>query len=80
MNLMVRQERELNENKRLLEKQKKIDAIVQTLRTQGAEQMEIDDLQAMLTIQESNQLKHINEICSKYKLNVCFQNQLVASY
>jgi hypothetical protein len=66
INLMTRQEQELSENKRLLEKQKKIDAIVQTLKTQGAEQMEIDDLQSMLTSQESNKLKHINEICNRY--------------
>lgn len=65
-NLMIRHEQELLENKRLIEKQQKLDSIIETLRLQGADETEIEEIKMMITPAELQQIKHINDISNKY--------------
>lgn len=64
-NLMVRHDMEISENKRLIEKQTKIDTIVESLKAQNAEEAEIQEVQSMLTPNEVNQIKKIKDISHK---------------
>lgn len=68
-NLMVRHDMEITENKRLIEKQTKIDTIVASLKAQNADEAEIEEVQSMLTPNEMNQIKKISEISNKIELS-----------
>jgi DNA-directed RNA polymerase III subunit RPC3 len=65
MNLMIKRDYLASENKRLLEKSKKIDAIVDTLKTQGADQMEINEVKAMMSQDELSLLASFNDHSNK---------------
>jgi hypothetical protein len=69
MNLMLKREHLALENKRLLEKNKKVNTIVESLVAQGAEQVEIDDVKMMITADELKLLNCIKDHCNKYVLN-----------
>lgn len=64
MNLMIKREYSTQGNKRLLEKNKKVNTIIETLKSQGAEQAEIDDVKSMISQEDLNLLnsfeKHLN--------------------
>ena len=62
---MIRQELEISENKRLIEKQQKLDAIVEQLKAQHAEEAEIHDVMSIMSASELTQIKLINEISNK---------------
>lgn len=64
-NLMIKRDFLNGENKRLLEKNKKIDTLIESLRAQGAEQAEIDDVRAMMSSDEVKMLSSINGDCKK---------------
>jgi hypothetical protein len=67
---MIRNELEMNENKRLIEKQQKLDSIIETLKSQEAEETEIEEIKAMMSAAEITQIKQIQDVCNKL---VCFQ-------
>lgn len=62
---MIRRDFLGGENKRLLEKNKKINAIIDSLKAQGAEQTEIDDVRAMMSSEELKLLNSVNDHCKK---------------
>lgn len=62
---MIKREYLSAENKRLLEKNKKINAIIDSLKVQGADQSEIDDVRSMMTHEERNMLNCINDHTNK---------------
>lgn len=62
---MIRRDFLGGENKRLLEKNKKISAIIDSLKAQGAEQTEIDDVRAMMSSEELKLLNSVNDHCKK---------------
>jgi hypothetical protein len=64
-NLMLKREHLTLENKRLLEKNQKVNTIIESLITQGAEQAEIDDVKLMITAEELKSLNCINDRCNK---------------
>jgi hypothetical protein len=65
MNLMIKRDFLTSENKRLLEKNKKIEAIVETLKAQGADQMEINEVKAMVSQEELSLLASFNDHSNK---------------
>ena len=65
MNVVIKREFLTSENKRLLEKSKKIDNIVETLKTQGAEQAEIDEVRAMMSVNDIALLASFNDHSNK---------------
>lgn len=56
------------ENKRLLEKNKKVSTIVEALKAQGAERAEIEDVRAMMSNEELKLLNSVNDHCKKIEL------------
>lgn len=64
-NLMIKRDYLNGENKRLLEKNKKINSLVESLKAQGAEQAELDDVRAMMSADEVKMLSSVNEDCKK---------------
>ena len=65
MNFMLRREFLTSENKRLLEKSKKINSIVDSLKAQNAEQMEIDEVKSMMSSDEHRLLDSFNDHSNK---------------
>lgn len=64
-NLMIKRDFLNAENKRLLEKNKKINTLIESLKSQGAEQAEIDDVKAMMSAEEVKLLNSVNDQCRK---------------
>ena len=62
---MIRYEIEINENKRLIEKQQKIDSIVETLKIQNVDDSEINEIKSMMSPLEFSQIKHLQDVCDK---------------
>jgi len=62
---MLKREFLNGENKRLLEKNKKINTIIESLKAQGAEQSEMDDVKAMMSSEEIKLLNSVNDHCRK---------------
>lgn len=60
-NLIIKREYLTSENKRLLEKNKKVNTIIESLKSQGADQGEIDDVKAMIGEEELNSLNSFND-------------------
>jgi DNA-directed RNA polymerase III subunit RPC3 len=65
MNLMIRREFLTSENKRLLEKSNKVNTIVESLKAQGADQIEIDDVKAMMSSDELALLESFKDHSNK---------------
>jgi DNA-directed RNA polymerase III subunit RPC3 len=65
MNLMIKRDYLASENKRLLEKSRKIEAIVDTLKSQGADQMEINEVKAMMSQDDLSLLASFNDHSNK---------------
>ena len=64
-NLMLKREHLSAENKRLLEKSAKIDAMIEALVAQSADQADIDDVKSMMNHEELNSLNKITDRCNK---------------
>ena len=64
-NLMLKRESLTIENRRLLEKNKKINTIIESLIVQGADMSEINDVKAMISSDELNLLNSVTEHCNK---------------
>ena len=64
-NLMIKREQLASENKRLLEKSKKVNSRVETLIAQGAAQSEIDYEKSIMSSEETKQLNSFTEHCNK---------------
>lgn len=64
-NLIIKREFLASENRRLLEKSKKVDTIVETLKSQGADQIEINEVKAMMSQDELTLLSSFNEHATK---------------
>lgn len=64
-NLLIKRDFLTAENKRLLEKNKKINTLVESLKSQGAEQTEIDDVRAMMSCDEVKMLSCVYDHCQK---------------
>lgn len=62
---MLKYEQEMVDNKRLIEKQQKIDTIIASLIAQQAEQAEIDDVKQTMSEIEANQMKRLTNILKK---------------
>ena len=67
-NLMLKREHLSAENKRLLEKSAKIDAMIEALVAQSADQADIDDVKSMMNLEELNSLNKITDRCNKLAL------------
>jgi predicted membrane chloride channel (bestrophin family) len=65
MNLMLKREFLSAENKRLLEKNKKVNTIIETLIAQGADMAEINDVKAMMSKDDLSMLNSVTEHCDK---------------
>ena len=65
LNLMLKREHLTQENKRLLEKNQKISVRIEILTSQGAEQAEIDEEKAIMSIEELGKLNSFTEHCKK---------------
>jgi len=65
MNLMLKREFLTAENKRLLEKNKKMNAIIETLVAQGADMTEINDVKGMISADDVRLLNSVTEDCDK---------------
>ena len=74
MNLMIKRDYLTSENKRLLEKSKKIETIVETLKTQGADQMEINEVKSMMSLDELALLSSFNDHVNKYNKSIVLYN------
>ena len=66
MNLMLKREFLIAENKRLLEKNKKVNTIIESLIAQGADMSEINDVKGMISSDELNLLNSVTDHCDKY--------------
>lgn len=64
-NLMIKRVQLTSDNKRLLEKNQKLNNRIETLKAQGAEQSEIDYEKSMMSTEETNQLNSFTEHCNK---------------
>lgn len=67
-NLMIKREFLTSENKRLIEKSKKIDGIIESLQLQGAEQVEIDEVKSMISDEELKMLNSFNDHVNRLEL------------
>ncbi|CAF0854545.1 unnamed protein product [Brachionus calyciflorus] len=67
-NLIIKREYLTSENKRLIEKNKKINSIIESLQTQGAEQAEIDEVKSMISPEEHNMLNSFNDHVQRLEL------------
>lgn len=65
-NLMIKREFLAAENKRLLEKNKKLNTIIDSLKVQGADSSEIEDVKGMMSIEDIKLLTSVNDHCNKY--------------
>jgi hypothetical protein len=65
MNLMIKREQLLLENKRLFEKSKKVNSIVESLIAQGADKSEIDDVKSMMNEDEMKTFRKATDHCDK---------------
>ena len=72
MNLMIRREHLTGENRRLLEKSKKVNAMIESLVAQSAEAAEIEDVRAMITPEETKQLDLVTSHCNKFETFVTY--------
>jgi len=63
---MLKREHITQENKRLLEKNEKINVRIGILTAQGAEQAEIDEERAIMSVEELGKLNSFTEHCKKY--------------
>lgn len=72
MNLIIKREHLSAENKRLLEKNKKVNAIMEMLKLQGADQAEIDDVKQMMSAEDLNLLGSVNGHCDKLVISYSF--------
>jgi DNA-directed RNA polymerase III subunit RPC3 len=64
-NLMLKRERLNTDNKRLFEKYKKVNAIIETLVTEGADMNEINEIKSTISEDESNKMMSINKYNDK---------------
>ncbi|KAJ8304701.1 hypothetical protein KUTeg_018284, partial [Tegillarca granosa] len=61
-NAMVRRDIELNENKRLLEKQERVDAIIASLTQNGADNAQLEEIEQTITPPEKEQIKKVKNM------------------
>merc|ERR1712142_564538 len=73
-NLMIRREFERNENKRVLEKQQRVEAILLQLEVAGASKEQKDEIEEMITPTETKQLSTV-----KHKMNKLEQSEIQLS-
>lgn len=64
-NLIIKRDHLILENKRLLEKNQKINARIELLIAQGASQPEIDYEKTIMSTEEINKLSSFTEHCNK---------------
>ncbi len=62
---MIKREQLTTENKRLLDKNDKINSRVESLIAQGAEQTEIDYERSIMSSEEKNKLSSFTDHCNK---------------
>lgn len=65
LNVIIKREHLVQENKRLLEKNQKINARIDLLVAQGASQAEIDYEKTIMSTEEMNKLNSFTEHCNK---------------
>lgn len=65
LNVIIKREHLVQENKRLLEKNQKINARIDLLVAQGASQAEIDYEKTIMSAEEMNKLNSFTEHCNK---------------
>lgn len=65
MNLMQKREFLTAENKRLLEKSKKVNTIIETLVSQGADMAEINEVKGIISADDVRLLNSITQHCDK---------------
>ncbi|XP_055486540.1 DNA-directed RNA polymerase III subunit RPC3-like [Leucoraja erinacea] len=59
VNLIERREHETRENKRLLEKSQRIEAIMASMQATGAEELQLQEIEEMITAPEQQQLESL---------------------
>lgn len=64
-NILTRRDHELKENKRLLDKQQRVEAITASLLTGGAEDAQVQEIEEMITPPERAQLTKVKHISTK---------------
>ncbi len=62
---MIKREQLTTENKKLIEKSKKINSRIETLIIQGADQSEIDYEKSILSEEETTKLNSFTDHCNK---------------
>lgn len=67
-NLIIKREFLISENKRLLEKSKKINGIIESLQLQNAEQVELDEVKSMINDDELKMLNSFNDHVNRLEL------------
>ncbi|TRZ04906.1 hypothetical protein HGM15179_022202, partial [Zosterops borbonicus] len=64
-NLMERRQHEMQENKRLLDKSQRVEAILASMQATGAEQAQLHEVEEMITGPERQQLETLKRNVNK---------------